>query len=326
MATALSDHLRIRSLSSTALQSSMNCSKFDDGSTMQVQCLWNRLSELESFLDVDAFWTSSASSSHWYVYVAFNLSALASILVSIDQLLNAKMRWRQLRTGAGSLESMIWCYRTRVGGFELTTSDANSRLPEVALRDALVAWRRDLVAGGDLQMSGLNRVYPPHVYKHHQFASPASTCAIGDDDHYSPVQPLKYIAMRLLPTIAFFQQRALYAFHRYLMKFLLLAHALGDGASQLGSRRWSWWSPRPWRRSKRREFSKTPSASSSSTRATFALQNLHSWWKSLSEVEKASRATIAHLIRSCEAVISEERLAWMSTSSTRRRSKEDEGD
>ena len=208
------------------------------------------------------------------------------------------MRWRQLRTGAGSLESMIWCYRTRVGGFELTTSDANSRLPEVALRDALVAWRRDLVAGGDLQMSGLNRVYPPHVYKHHQFASPASTCAIGDDDHYSPVQPLKYIAMRLLPTIAFFQQRApLYAFHRYLMKFLLLALTLSatvllnyglapvvvvvvtSAMAALAS----------WQ-----EFSDTERKLERYTRATFALQNLHSWWKSLSEVEKASRATIAH--------------------------------
>ena len=49
------------------------------------------------------------------------------------------------------------------------------------------------------------------------------------------------------------------------------------------------------------------------TRAAFALRNLHSWWKSLSEVEKASKATIAALIHQAESIISEERLAWMST-------------
>ena len=38
-----------------------------------------------------------------------------------------------------------------------------------------------------------------------------------------------------------------------------------------------------------------------------------SWWKSLSEVEKASKGTIAQLIHSAEGIISEERLAWMST-------------
>ena len=36
-----------------------------------------------------------------------------------------------------------------------------------------------------------------------------------------------------------------------------------------------------------------------------------SWWKSLSEVEKASKATIAQLIHSAEGIISEERLAYI---------------
>ena len=49
------------------------------------------------------------------------------------------------------------------------------------------------------------------------------------------------------------------------------------------------------------------------TRAAIELQNLLSWWKSLSEVEKASKGTISQLIHSAESIISEERLAWMST-------------
>ena len=40
---------------------------------------------------------------------AFYLAAIATFLISIEALLNSKLRWRQLRSGAGSLESMIWC-------------------------------------------------------------------------------------------------------------------------------------------------------------------------------------------------------------------------
>ena len=43
------------------------------------------------------------------------------------------------------------------------------------------------------------------------------------------------------------------------------------------------------------------------------MQNVISWWKSLSEVEKVSKSTIAQLMHSAEGIISEERLAWMST-------------
>ena len=51
-------------------------------------------------------------------------------------------------------------------------------------------WRRDLVAGGDLQVSGLGKVYAEDVYRHCQ-----NTGEIGNspDDHHSPVQPQRYI-------------------------------------------------------------------------------------------------------------------------------------
>ena len=41
--------------------------------------------------------------------VAFYLAALATFLISVEALVNSKARWRQLRSGAGSLESIIWC-------------------------------------------------------------------------------------------------------------------------------------------------------------------------------------------------------------------------
>ena len=49
------------------------------------------------------------------------------------------------------------------------------------------------------------------------------------------------------------------------------------------------------------------------TRAIFELQNLVSWWDSLSGVQKAGRDAISHLILSAEGIISDERLAWVST-------------
>ena len=49
------------------------------------------------------------------------------------------------------------------------------------------------------------------------------------------------------------------------------------------------------------------------TRAVFRLKNLLSWWKALSEVEKASKTTISQLIHTAESIISDERVAWVST-------------
>ena len=49
------------------------------------------------------------------------------------------------------------------------------------------------------------------------------------------------------------------------------------------------------------------------TRAVFRLKNLLSWWKALTEVEKASKTTISKLIHTAESIISDERVAWVST-------------
>ena len=43
------------------------------------------------------------------------------------------------------------------------------------------------------------------------------------------------------------------------------------------------------------------------------LENLLSNWHSMSEVEKASTISISHLVRSGEEIISDERVAWIST-------------
>jgi hypothetical protein len=49
------------------------------------------------------------------------------------------------------------------------------------------------------------------------------------------------------------------------------------------------------------------------TRAVRAIKNLLSWWSRLGEVERASMDNRTRLILSGEEIISEERLAWLST-------------
>jgi len=248
--------------------------------------------------------------------VAFVISAAAAVLVSVDGLLNAKGRWRQLRSGAGSLESMIWCYRTRVGDFELTTANISSQEPETAMRNALIAWRKNLMTGGDLQLSGFSRTYSPRIFTHHQFPESGPLRPEDTDDYYSPVQPQKYIELRILPSIAFFQRRTpSYSRQRYCVKVVLLLCTLAatifsyhelahwvigvtSGAAALTS----------WQ-----EYTDVGRKIERYTHAAISLRNVLSWWKSLSEVEKASKTNISELIHSAERIISEERLAWMST-------------
>ena len=93
---------------------------------------------------------------------------LASLLISIESIINAKMRWRQLRACAGSLESLIWCFRARVGIFDQNSVGTLGPRPEATLCDALNEWRDELVAGTDLQTSSIESVYPAEVYRHYQ--------------------------------------------------------------------------------------------------------------------------------------------------------------
>jgi len=53
------------------------------------------------------------------------------------------------------------------------------------------------------------------------------------------------------------------------------------------------------------------------TRAIIAIGNHLSFWKSLSEVEKASPVMIGNLVQTGENIISDERIAWQSTAQSK---------
>ena len=98
-------------------------------------------------------------------HVLFGFATVVTLTSSLDSILNAKTRWRQLRSCACSLESIIWFYRARIGRFQQSISE--NAQPEIQLCDAINTWRLDLVSSADLQTSDL----APEVYKHHQIVS-----------------------------------------------------------------------------------------------------------------------------------------------------------
>ena len=88
-------------------------------------------------------------------------------------MLAAQARWRQLRSCAGTLESIIWEYRTRVAPFGVLWNNAEQDWAERELRASLINWREKLAAGADLNTSTLRRRFPPRVFKHGQRAPAA---------------------------------------------------------------------------------------------------------------------------------------------------------
>jgi hypothetical protein len=119
-----------------------------------------------------------------------------------------------------------------------------------------------------------------------------------------------------MPSILFYRKRIpQYSRQRYVLKLLLLACTFS--ATLLTRYQLSVWvigitsfaaAVTSWQ-----EFADMARKTERYTRAVFGLTNLLSWWNSLGEVEKASRSTISELIHSAESIISDERLAWIST-------------
>ena len=84
-------------------------------------------------------------------------------------------RWRQLRSCAGSLESITWAYRTRVAPFDVRYGNTELDSAERELREALISWREEVAAGADLNTTTLRRHFPPQVFKHDQRPPPADS-------------------------------------------------------------------------------------------------------------------------------------------------------
>lgn len=262
----------------------------------------------------DAAATSTIELASLLGQVLFSLSMAASFLISLDALLNAKTRWRHLRSSAGALETIIWSFRARVGAFELEPHEPNKR-PATVLCAVLNEWRSALIASGDLKESNIARSHGPHVYRHHQFQG---SLGPGEDDYHSTTQPQRYIDLRIIAALSFYQRRIpRYTRQRQLLQLVVLLCSIAVATlSHLQFDRWvilvtsaaslivSW-----------TEFADLAHKGERYTLAAQSLKKLLSWWNALSEVEKASKEMITRLIDASESTISDERSAWLSTAS-----------
>ena len=294
--------------------------------------------------------------AEWTEMVAtlvFGLSLGASFLISLDSFLNAKSKWRQLRSFAGTLTSIIWQYRCRIAPFDVDRSNPDGSQPETALREALIAWRNEMAAGADLHVSTLRKSYAAATFVHQQHA-PKRARGLGAwlcyalgmrsrgvplrledafgvtdpehaaqrrDDHHSPVHAEDYISMRLVPAMQWYKQRIPNKnCWRVVLKLTLLSTSVT--ASIFARFSLVHYTAlvtaltsafTAWS-----EFTDSARKIERYNRAIGAIANLLSWWESLSDVDKAAAGSINHLIQTGEAVISEERLAWQSTAAQER--------
>lgn len=204
-------------------------------------------------------------------------------------------------------------YRGRCGPFHQEKKPA-----EEVLNDMLSGWMDDLVAGADLARTSLDKKYPATVYRHCQssgdITSPSSgTIETFADDFHSPVQPERYIALRLKPMMAFYQNR-IPAYTRSATLMLMTLGMFSVAASMLsffgfpnivvvvtagGASITSYL-----------EFADTQRKIERYTRAVRSIKKILNWWSTLDSVERAGASATSNLLTTGEAIIAEERLAW----------------
>ena len=249
------------------------------------------------------------------VEALFALSLVLSMIISLDSLLDYKSKWRELRRGSGALQSVIWTYRTRVGQFEMEENPGNGAgRPERQLMATLQTFRDELNAGANLDSSNFHKKHNAKLYKHFQNkGAPAE----GEDDFHSPVQPHRYIELRIQKNISFYQARIpQYNRRKSFFKFLIVLLSVAGSAlaryqmvsivvavTAASTALTSWV-----------EFADMSSKAKRYSRVITGLKNLLDWWNSLTEVQKASRERIGQLITTSEGLIAEEQIGWMSMS------------
>jgi len=162
------------------------------------------------------------------------------------------------------------------------------------------------------------------------------------DDHQSPVKPAEYLQLRILPLLNFYKKRLpLYYRIRTYIEFLLILGGLGT--TILAFLQYWWYAPivavcaaatTAWL-----EFSDTSKKLARYSDVVHQVDNIVYWWKSLTDVDRASLANIEQvcvsgcsvrdstlclhvrhsaaplqLILRSEELFATERQAWLSTS------------
>ena len=229
----------------------------------------------------------------------FFLSLIAAAAASFSALANPTQRWRVLRSNAVFLLSVIWQYRTRTKAFGI---DASQK-PQQVLCHRIRQWKEELSEGTSLLESTMEKVYPESVYKHLRQTDPDQALEEDQDDFYSPVPPAKYLTLRLMPAVAFYQDRipSVGLRRRFVQLCLVVCSMASATLSFLNHASWiplvasMYSSLAAWQ-----EFAGLDQKLRRYTEAVQALKNIRSWWTSLTEVERASPECINRLVDAVE--------------------------
>jgi len=256
-------------------------------------------------------------------HLIFFFAVMSSFVISFTTYMNPLSRWRNLRSGAIALESLIWQYRARIGTFAQSTS--NPSAPEKALCAELSRWRGEFLSSEE--SSSLQSSYPQATYRHGQYrgepegvkiqrGEPFDKLNMLRNDHQSPVKPTVYITMRLTPMMMFYQARlprygrrsrfwtlmtlAFSALSSALAYFKLnLVVAMLCGVTS-GIVCWI-------------EFEDVQQKIERYSNAIRSIKALKNWWDSLTPAERASTLKINRLILEGESIITSENQGWRST-------------
>lgn len=272
--------------------------------------------------------------------VLFFLTLVLSVLSSVVAFYQPSQRWRRLRSFAQRMEAAIWAYRTRTGDFE--ERKGQRRRPDEMLRAAITSIRMSAIEANELDRTAWTAAYPPHVYKHGQRAAPASTsgpacasrvaplespgAAAGmqklpdnhfSDKHFSPLRPDAYISVRIEVMIEFFQSRLprYSRAHACAQIALVLFSSTGAALAFLGhSKHVAIVSAVAAAVTAWVEFHAAADKLQRYNASITQLQNLVTWWQSLSDIERAGSPAITRLVVESEDVLASELRAWGSTS------------
>jgi len=161
--------------------------------------------------DIGVAWGSFKSRRSEIIFLISMLGSLISATVSFY---NPLARWRICRGIAQHMHSQIWKFRLRIPPFNIS-SERGAGGPEAALAEAIVVAREQLLNGGDVRETAVTRRYGKGVYTHGQRSADrrvrlnkvAPRGVSCFDDHCTPLEPAKYIELRLEKMLHFYQSR-----------------------------------------------------------------------------------------------------------------------
>ncbi|KAK3237705.1 hypothetical protein CYMTET_52242 [Cymbomonas tetramitiformis] len=265
------------------------------------------------------------------------ISIVISVVASLTAYFDPSSRWTQLRGAALAIESEIWKFRTRSCEYATSSKQMDVRAAEHQLRTFAEDVAEQVLRSTSIMQSTFfaNIVLPedcpanPQWYRHGQFVDSrnadgghphlkaSSTAGTPEmvrpavhndllfDDHQSPLKPSEYVRFRILSQCRFYQLRLpTYHRNRSISQTVIVALALtGSLFSILSILVWTavvmafvsaltaWV-----------EFNGVSSKMLRYSSAVHQLSQLLLWWESLTDVDKAHRRNVDHLVGTSEMI------------------------